>query len=40
MVMCGGGYDRVGNHLDIVKSLNDVMDCLRNLYVFVGFDWL
>lgn len=36
VLMCGGGYHRVGIHLDIVESLTDVMDCLRDWYVFCG----
>lgn len=36
VLMCGGGYDRVGIRLDIVESLTDVMDYLRDLYVFCG----
>jgi hypothetical protein len=35
-----GGFDvlmrGVGVHLDIVESLKDVMDCLRNLCVSCG----
>lgn len=39
MVVCGGGFNRVGI-LDVVDFLDNVAECLWGLYVLVGFDCL
>ena len=34
LVICEGGFGKVGIHLDIVDSLYEVMKCLHGLYVY------
>ena len=36
VVMCVGGFDRVGIHLNIMDFLYGVMECLWGLYVSCG----
>lgn len=37
LVVCSGGFNRLGIHLDIMDSLYNVMERMRGLYVSWGF---
>lgn len=36
MMVCKGGFNRVGIHLDVVDSLYNVVEYLQGLYVSRG----